>query len=124
LNHAVKSEGQGTAQEFESLREGIDLTWRQFLQLLEKFGVTRIEALGKPFDPNFHQAMGMLEDPDSPPNTVVEEHQPGYSLKDRLLRPCMVVVSCSPEGAPVEDNKSGPEESSGDEEDQKMQEDS
>jgi molecular chaperone GrpE len=87
LDHAGKPE------DFASLREGIDLTLRQCLKVLSKFGVKQIQALGEPFDPNVHEAMSMCEDDEAEPNTVVQEHQRGYMLKDRLIRPCLVTIS-------------------------------
>jgi molecular chaperone GrpE len=76
--------------------EGVEMTLKALLKIFEKFSVKIIEAEGKPFDPNFHQAM-MQEASDSiPENTVIREFQKGYLLHDRLLRPSMVVVSKGP----------------------------
>jgi molecular chaperone GrpE len=61
--------------------------------VLERHGVTRIEALGKPFNADFHQAMMEIEDPSVPAGTVVQEMIPGYLLAGRLLRAAMVAVS-------------------------------
>jgi molecular chaperone GrpE len=63
---------------------------------LEKFGVTPVAAVGEPFDPTWHEAMGQLESAEHPPNTVLQEMQKGYLLNDRLLRPALVLVSKSP----------------------------
>ncbi len=77
--------------------EGVEMTLKTLLKIFEKFSVKVIEAVGKPFDPNFHQAM-MQEPSDShPENTIIREFQKGYLLHDRLLRPSMVVVSKGPE---------------------------
>jgi len=73
--------------------EGIRMTHGMLVTALKKFGVTPIEAVGTPFDSAFHQAMAQVPSDDYPPNTVVEEYQKGYLLKDRLLRPAMVTVS-------------------------------
>jgi molecular chaperone GrpE len=76
--------------------EGVEMTLKALLKIFERFSVKLIEAVGKPFDPNFHQAM-MQEVSDShPENTVIREFQKGYLLHDRLLRPSMVVVSKGP----------------------------
>jgi molecular chaperone GrpE len=73
--------------------EGIRMTHGMLVTALRKFGVTPIEAVGTPFDSAFHQAMAQVPSDDYPPNTVVEEYQKGYLLKERLLRPAMVTVS-------------------------------
>ncbi|GFE60309.1 nucleotide exchange factor GrpE [Geobacter sp. AOG2] len=79
-----------------ALVEGIRMTHVMLLTSLRKFNVTPVEAVGAPFDPAFHQAMAQVPTDEHPPNTVVEEYQKGYLLKDRLLRPAMVSVSTSP----------------------------
>ena len=72
---------------------GVQATEREMLSILERHGVTRIAALGKPFDANLHQAMMEIEDPSVPSGTVVQEMIPGYLLAGRLLRAAMVAVS-------------------------------
>ena len=72
---------------------GVQATERELQSILERHGVTRIEAVGKPFDANFHQAMMEVEDPAVPTGTVVQELIPGYTLAGRLLRAAMVGVS-------------------------------
>jgi len=96
-------------EDFDSLKQGVELTYKQFLQVLEKFGVKQIKALGEPFDPNYHEAMATKESKDHPPGTVIEEHIKGYMLKDRLLRPSMVTTSVFPQ---EEKEKKTEEESS------------
>ncbi|HIJ97087.1 MAG TPA: nucleotide exchange factor GrpE [Desulfuromonadales bacterium] len=73
--------------------EGIRMTHGMLLTALKKFNVTPIEAAGTPFDSAFHQAMSQVPSDEHEPNTVVEEYQKGYMLKDRLLRPSMVTVA-------------------------------
>jgi len=73
--------------------EGIRMTHSMLVAALKKFGVTPIESVGTPFDSAFHQAMAQVPSDEYPPNTVVEEYQKGYLLKERLLRPAMVTVS-------------------------------
>ena len=72
---------------------GVQATERELLSVLERHGVTRIEALGKPFNAEFHQAMMEIEDPTVPSGTVVQELAPGYLIAGRLLRAAMVGVS-------------------------------
>jgi molecular chaperone GrpE len=72
---------------------GVDLTLKELMKVLQKFGVQPIEALGEAFDPAFHQAMMQQEVTDQPDNIVIQEMQKGYVIQDRLLRPAMVVVS-------------------------------
>lgn len=76
-----------------ALLEGVQATLRAFLQTLERFGVQPIEALGKPFDPNLHEAIMEEDDPSQPPGIVTRVVENGYMLRDRLLRPARVVVS-------------------------------
>src|SRR5512137_2156455 len=65
--------------------EGIRMTHGMLIAALKKFGVTPVESLGAPFDPNFHQAMAQVPTDGQPANTIVEEYQKGYLLKERLL---------------------------------------
>jgi molecular chaperone GrpE len=73
--------------------EGIRMTHTMLVAALKKFGVTPVEAAGAVFDPAFHQAMAQVPTDDHAPNTVVQEFQKGYLLKERLLRPAMVTVA-------------------------------
>ena len=75
------------------IAEGVDMTLKEILKVFGKFNVKPIEALGKPFDPNFHQAAMREETNERPENTVLNELEKGYMIHDRLLRPAMVVVS-------------------------------
>ncbi len=97
------------SSDINSLRDGVKLTLRQFNSILEKFGVSPIKAQGEPFNPEYHQAMMQMEDNSVPGGTIIDEHQQGYILKDRLLRPSMVTVSkrTQPEQGPPEDGKAG-----------------
>lgn len=83
----------------ETLLKGVELTLAQFQKVLEKFGVVAIKALGEPFDPARHEAMGQVESSEQPANTVVQEYQKGYLLNDRLLRPALVMVAKAPAAA-------------------------
>lgn len=73
--------------------EGVELTLKEILKVLEKFNVKPIEAVDQAFDPNFHQAVMQKESENHPEQTVIEELQKGYMIHDRLLRAAMVVVS-------------------------------
>ncbi|SFM46164.1 nucleotide exchange factor GrpE [Thermodesulforhabdus norvegica] len=79
----------------KALLEGVEITLRSFLSTLERFGCTPFESVGKPFDPSYHEAIMQQETEEYPENTVLQEYQKGYMLKDRLLRPAMVVVARS-----------------------------
>ena len=75
------------------LLEGVELTERELMNVLEKQGVKRIEPLGQKFDPNRHQAMYEIEDASVPVGTVVQVMQAGYLIGDRMLRPALVAVA-------------------------------
>ena len=75
------------------LLEGVELTERELMNVLEKHGVKRIEPLGQKFDPNRHQAMYEIEDASVPVGTVVQVMQAGYLIGDRMLRPALVAVA-------------------------------
>lgn len=75
------------------LAEGVDLVLKGFLGTLAKHGVQPVAALGLPFDPAHHEALAQIDCADQPPNTVLEQHQTGYLMRDRLLRPALVTVS-------------------------------
>jgi len=77
----------------KALLEGVELTERELMNVLEKHGVKRIEPLNQKFDPNRHQAMFEVEDPSVPSGTVVQVMQSGYLIGERVLRPAMVAVS-------------------------------
>jgi len=98
IEHAQKS-----SDEQGNLLQGVEMTLEQLRKVLESSGVTMIESLGLPFDPNFHQAMGQIPTTDQPPNSVVQELQKGYLLNERLLRPAMVMVASAPLEAAVDE---------------------
>ena len=83
----------GDVPEVVKLREGNELTLKQFLAVLEKFNVKPVEALGAKFDPALHQAMTMEQTDAVEPNTVTKVFQQGYTINERLLRPAMVVIA-------------------------------
>lgn len=77
----------------QSLCIGVEMTERELLAALERYGVKPVAGLGTRFDPNFHQAVMEVDDPSQPQGTVVMMMQTGYTIQDRLLRPAMVGVS-------------------------------
>ncbi|HOM02462.1 MAG TPA: nucleotide exchange factor GrpE [Acetivibrio sp.] len=77
----------------KSIREGIELVYRQFKDVMKKLGVEEIKALGEKFDPNLHNAVMHVEDSECGENIVVEEFQKGYKLKDKVIRHSMVKVA-------------------------------
>lgn len=90
LEMALKHSSNGSV---EGVVEGVKITLRELQRTFERFGVTPIEAIGKPFDPSVHEAMELIERDDVEEKTVIEEFRKGYMFKDRLLRPSLVVVS-------------------------------
>lgn len=79
--------------DYESLSKGVEMIFRQLEQMLEGEGVVPIEAVGQPFNPEFHQAIMQVESDEHEEGIVVEEVQKGFKLKDKVLRPSMVKVS-------------------------------
>ncbi len=77
----------------KALLEGVELTERELMNVLEKHGVTRVEPLGQKFDPNRHQAMYEIEDASVPSGSVIQVMQAGYLIGERVLRPALVAVS-------------------------------
>jgi molecular chaperone GrpE len=79
-------------QRDESLQQGVELTYRELMRLLEAEGLTRINAVGQSFNPELHEAVATTAT-DAEQGTVVEEVEAGYTLGDRLLRPARVIVA-------------------------------
>ncbi len=90
-------EAAAEAEGVDAISEGVDLTLRSLLDVLKKNGIETVDPAGEPFDPQLHQAMTMIPNPELEPNTVMDVMQQGYTLNGRLLRPAMVVVSKAPE---------------------------
>ncbi|MBT3550526.1 MAG: nucleotide exchange factor GrpE [Rhodospirillaceae bacterium] len=106
---SVSAEAKAADEDLNNLCVGIELTETEMVNAFEHFGITPIEAMGKKFDHNFHQAMFEIEDVDQPAGTVVQEVQRGYVIHERLLRPSMVgvtkggpKVAAAPVSAPAE----------------------
>jgi len=86
-------EAAGSGGDVESFSKGVDMIFRQMSQVLEQEGLKQMEAVGSPFNPEFHQAIMTVESDEHEEGIVVEEVQKGYMLKDKVLRPAMVKVS-------------------------------
>ena len=100
LHRAIDAVGKEQAPETcAALLEGVKLTEAELMKVFGKFGIQKMDILGKVFDPNFHQVIQEVEDPSKPSGTVIAELQTGYMLNDRLLREAMVVVT---KGGPSE----------------------
>jgi molecular chaperone GrpE len=80
-------------KDFDALIKGLDMTYRQLDQLLVQEGLQPIEAIGQPFNPEFHQAIMQVESEEHGEGIILEELQKGYILKDKVVRPAMVKVS-------------------------------
>lgn len=86
-------EAAGDDPVVQAFCEGSRMSLKKFDQTLQQFGVTELEPLGQAFDPEFHEALAMLESPGAAPNSVIEVVQSGYQINGRLLRPARVVVA-------------------------------
>lgn len=93
LKHANESGGSG-----EGLQQGVELVYKQFRDVLEKFGIKPFKAQGEPFDPAMHDAMMQIETADVPENTVAQVFQDGYLYHEKILRHAKVGVSKRPVG--------------------------
>jgi molecular chaperone GrpE len=89
----VPAEAAAQDPALKSFLEGVEITERELLNALERHGVSLIEPLGQRFDPNCHQAMYEVQNPDVPDGTVVDVMQAGYMIGDRCLRPALVAVA-------------------------------
>jgi len=110
--------GDAAAQDpaLKSFLDGVELTERELLNVLERHGVTRIDPVGQRFDPNCHQAMYEVQNADVPEGTVVDVMQAGYVIGDRCLRPALVAVAKggAKQTAPSEQPGDGPPKAAND----------
>ncbi len=90
---AVPDEARKEDGALKGLLDGVEMTERELVRVLDKHNVKRIEPHGEKFDPNFHQAMFEVEHDEAPHGTVVQVIQPGYSIGERILRPALVGVA-------------------------------
>lgn len=79
--------------DFEGFYQGVEMIKNQFIEALKSQGLEEIEALDQPFDPNYHNAVSQMESEDHDSDIVVQVFQKGYKIKDKVVRPSMVVVS-------------------------------
>jgi molecular chaperone GrpE len=96
LERALQAVDGDEDEKLGALRQGVELTLKSFLDCLKKFNVDVLDPVGEPFDPQYHQAMGLQESRTAEPDTVLAVMQKGYSLNGRVLRPAMVMVSRAP----------------------------
>lgn len=99
LEKAVEASQQAETAEDDPQLKGLKLCLKLFTDVLTKEGIEVVDPLGQPFDPNVHEALSMIENPDMEPNSVMAVIQKGYRLHERLVRPAMVMVSKAPAGA-------------------------
>jgi molecular chaperone GrpE len=90
---AIPAEARTADESLDKFAAGVELTERELLNILERYGIRRIEPVGQPFDHNLHQAMMQVDSATHAPGTVVQCFQPGYTIHGRLLRPAMVTVA-------------------------------
>jgi molecular chaperone GrpE len=90
---SVPPEARTESPLLNTLGQGIDMTLSEFLNVIQRHGIKRIDPLGQPFDHNFHQAVVQIDSQDQAPGTILQVLQAGYVLHDRLLRPAMVGVA-------------------------------
>lgn len=90
LSHASTASGE---EALDNIIKGIQMVFEHMLGALKTQGVERIDALGKPFDPNMHEAMMQQSDPDKEDGTVLEVYQAGYKMGEQVLRPSKVIVN-------------------------------
>jgi molecular chaperone GrpE len=100
LEKGIESAEQASADEgaTKAIIEGMNLCLKMLTEVLVTEGLSIVDPSGEPFNPNLHQAMSMVENPDMEPNSVVAVMQKGYTLNERLVRPAMVMVSKAPAG--------------------------
>lgn len=117
FERAIQAVPAGAADQDAALKalvEGVSMTEREFLNVLDRNGVRRITPKGEAFNPHLHQAMMEMQNPDVAPGTILEVYQSGYVIEDRVLRPAMVVVakggqkaSKAPSGESAEETGNG-----------------
>jgi molecular chaperone GrpE len=99
LERALQAAADKDDELVTALKQGVELTLKSFTNCLQKFNVLALDPVGEPFNPEFHQAMGMMESETAEPDSVVAVMQKGYTLNGRVLRPAMVMVAKAPSGA-------------------------
>lgn len=97
----VPAEQRAGEPRLEQFAQGIELTEREFMAILERNGIKRVAPTGQPFDHNLHQAIAQAESADHVAGTVMQVVQAGYTLHGRILRPALVVVAKPPTQSPL-----------------------
>jgi molecular chaperone GrpE len=92
LEKALEATVGAGAEDARTLGEGVELSLKLFLSTCEKAGLSQVDPHGEPFDPQLHEAIAMVPNPDAEPNSVMEVMQKGYTLNGRLVRAARVVV--------------------------------
>ena len=102
LEHAIAAADPAN-ESLKPMLEGLELTHKMFIDVLARFNVECVDPQGEPFNPEFHEAMSMLESADVAPNTVLQVYQKGYVLNGRLVRAAKVVVARAPAASQVDE---------------------
>ena len=112
FQRAIDAVPPGAAEQDAALKsflEGVTMTERELLNVLERYGIKRVQPVGEPFNPHLHQAVMEIQRSDVPAGTVVQVFQAGFTIEDRVLRPAMVAVSKGgPKPAQAPDGTAGP----------------
>jgi molecular chaperone GrpE len=96
FQRAIDAVPAGAAERDQTLKsflEGVTMTERELLNVLDRHGIKRLQPMNEPFNPHLHQAVTQVPRPDVPDGTIVEVYQAGYTIADRVLRPAMVGVA-------------------------------
>ncbi|MBL42963.1 MAG: nucleotide exchange factor GrpE [Rhodospirillaceae bacterium] len=96
LESISKDDDEEKSESFKNLIKGVELTERELISVLNRYGINEVKPMGERFDVKFHQAMFEEETSDHDPGTVIQVLQSGYVIQDRLLRPAMVGVAKKP----------------------------
>lgn len=103
FHRALETAGQ--TSDIASYRQGVEMVYKQLMNILKENGLEKIESVGQKFDPNRHEAVSQVESAEHEPGTIVTEFSPGYQLKERVIQAPKVQVAT----APARQNKSGEE---------------
>ena len=93
LHRAIAAVSDSQKTDCENLLKGVEMTEAELTKVFNKFGIQKMDIIGKHFDPNFHQVIQEIEDTTKPAGTITAELQTGYMINDRILREAMVVVT-------------------------------
>jgi len=112
FQRAIDAVPAGAAEQDPALKsflEGVTMTERELLNVLERYGIKRVQPVNEPFNPHLHQAVMEIARTDVPNGTVVQVFQPGFMIEDRVLRPAMVgVAKGGPKSAPAPEGSAAP----------------